>query len=140
MPHAMAYPVAGLVRDFHPAGYPTEHPLIPHGMSVILHTPAVVRFTAPTAPERHLCAAKALGTDVSQAKLPDAGRILADRIIDFMRPLAMPNGLKNVGYTAADIPSLVAGTLPQQRLLKLSPRTTAAEELAKLFEESLTVW
>ena len=140
VPHAMAYPVAGLVRDFRPAGYSTQHPLIPHGMSVILHTPAVARFTAPTAPERHLLAAKALGADVSQAHLADAGRILADRIIDFIQQLAMPNGLKNVGYAAADIPSLVRGTLPQQRLLKLSPRTTEAAELAKLFEQSMTVW
>src|SRR5581483_11091966 len=36
VPHAVAYPIAGLVRDYVPTGYPTRHPLIPHGVSVIL--------------------------------------------------------------------------------------------------------
>lgn len=140
VPHAMAYPVAGMVRDFHPAGYATHHALIPHGMSVILHTPAVARFTAPSSPERHLLAAKALGADISKKKNADAGQVLADRVIHFMQLLNMPNGLKNVGYGAGDVPALVEGTLPQQRLLKLSPLTTGPDELAKLFEESLQIW
>ncbi len=140
LPHAMAYPVAGRVRDFHPAGYPTQHAIVPHGMSVILHTPAVARFTAATSPQRHLLAAKALGADISKASLTDAGCILADRVIHFMQTLKMPRGLIDVGFHSSDIPALVEGTLPQQRLLKLSPRATGAEELAKLFEESLAVW
>src|SRR5262245_26352989 len=67
LPHGMSYPVAGMVKSFKPAGYSTDHPLIPHGMSVILHTPAVVRFTAPSSPQRHLRAAAALGADVASA-------------------------------------------------------------------------
>ena len=39
-----------------------------------------------------------------------------------MRRTGMPNGLHAVGYTAADIPQMVAGALQQQRLTKLSPR------------------
>lgn len=66
LPHAMAYPVAGMVREFKPAGFATDHPMVPHGMSVILHTPAVARFTAPTSPQRHLLGAKALGADISR--------------------------------------------------------------------------
>ena len=46
---------------------PLDHPLLPHGMSVILHTPAVVRFTAVRLPERHLRAAAALGANVAGA-------------------------------------------------------------------------
>src|SRR5436853_3342114 len=61
LPHGMSYPVAGMVKNFRPDGYSTDHPLIPHGMAVILHTPAVVRFTAPASPDRHLRAAAALG-------------------------------------------------------------------------------
>src|SRR5205085_1116227 len=76
LPHGMSYPVAGLVRDYRPPGYHVDHPMIPHGVSVILNTPAVVRFTAPACPERHLRAAQALGADVSGAQSSDAGKIL----------------------------------------------------------------
>jgi hydroxyacid-oxoacid transhydrogenase len=107
---------------------------------VILNTPAVVRFTAPACPERHLRAAQALGADVSQPASADAGKILAERVIDFMKRLKMPNGLAAVGYTAADIPALVQGTLPQHRVTKLSPRPAGEAELSELFRQSLTIW
>ena len=140
LPHGMSYPVAGLVRGFQPAGYRVDHAIVPHGISVILNTPAAVRFTAGACPERHMRAAQALGAEVAHAGLADAGRILADQVIAFMRLLDMPNGLSAVGYTAADIPALVEGTLPQHRVTKLSPRPANEDDLANLFRESLTIW
>ena len=104
LPHGMSYPVSGMVRDFMPAGYAVDHPMIPHGMSVILNAPAVFRYTAQTCPERHLKAAEALGADVARANVEDAGKVLADRITDFMQRLKMPNGLSAVGYEAATFP------------------------------------
>jgi hydroxyacid-oxoacid transhydrogenase len=140
LPHGMSYPVAGNVRDFHPPGYDVDHAMVPHGISVILNTPAVVRFTAPTSPHRHLRAAQALGVDTSGADPDAAGDILAECVIDFMRTLEMPNGLAAVGYTEADIPALVKGTLPQHRVTKLSPRLAGEVELGELFHDSLTIW
>lgn len=140
LPHGMSYPVAGMVRDYHPQGYQVDDPLIPHGISVVLHSPAVARFTAPTNPERHLRAAAALGVDISDVPAPEAGNVLADQIIKLMRRLDMPNGLSAVGYTEQDIPALVEGTLPQHRVTKLSPRPAGAAELKQLFRESLRLW
>jgi hydroxyacid-oxoacid transhydrogenase len=140
LPHGMSYPVAGMVRSFRPKGYAVEHPLIPHGMSVILHTPAVVRFTAPMSPDRHLRAAQSLGADTKGVESQDAGEVLAQRIIHFMRRLDMPNGLSAVGYHEADIPALVAGTLPQHRVTKLSPRPAGPDDLATLFRDSMRIW
>ncbi|HVW83752.1 MAG TPA: hydroxyacid-oxoacid transhydrogenase, partial [Bryobacteraceae bacterium] len=58
LPHGMSYPVAGLVRGYRAKGYEAvDHPLVPHGISVILNAPAVFRFTAQASPERHLKAA-----------------------------------------------------------------------------------
>ena len=140
LPHGMSYPVAGMVKEYRPPGYRVDHPLVPHGVSVILHTPAVVRFTAPAAPERHLRAARALGAEVSGIPRESAGDVLAARILHFMRCVDIPNGLSAVGYSEADIPSLVEGTLPQHRVTKLSPRPAGPEELAELFRASMRLW
>ena len=140
LPHGMSYPVAGMVRDFVPAGYVTDHPMVPHGISVILNAPAVVRFTAPACPQRHLEVDAALGADIDDVDERDAGEILADTIIDYMQKLNMPNGLSAVGYTEADIPALVQGTLPQHRVTKLSPKPAGEKELAALFADSLEIW
>jgi len=140
LPHGMSYPVSGSVKTYRAPGYSADHPLVPHGISVILNAPAVFRFTASASPARHLQAAEALGADVSRAAEADAGRILADRITWFMRELHVPNGLRAIGYTSADIPALVAGTLPQHRVTKLSPRPASEDDLAMLFEQAMVAW
>ena len=140
LPHGMSYPVAGMIRNYRPQGYPADHPLVPHGVSVILNAPAVFRFTSLACPERHLKAAEILGAKVKGAKPEDAGRILADQLLKLMQDLKVPNGLRALGYESADIPALVEGTLPQHRVTKLSPRPAEPGELAQLFEESMTLW
>ena len=140
LPHGMSYPVAGMIRDYRPEGYVVDHAMVPHGISVVLNAPAVFRFTASAGPERHLRAAEALGADVSDATPEDAGEVLAERVTHFIRALNLPNGLGALGYTSDDIPALVEGTLPQHRVTKLSPRPAGEEELAALFEDSMTIW
>lgn len=140
VPHGMSYPVSGMVRDYRPPGYDVDWPIVPHGMAVILNAPAVFRFTGPACPERHLRAAEWLGADISDKRPDDAGRILADRVTEFMQRLGIPNGLSAVGYTNDDIPALVEGTLPQHRVTKLSPRPIGAEELTALFEDAMVAW
>ena len=140
LPHGMSYPVSGNVKTYHAPGYSAGHPLVPHGISVILNAPAVFRFTASANPERHLQAAEALGADVSTVRSADAGKVLADRITWFMRELKVPNGLKAIGYSSSDIGPLVEGTLPQHRVTKLSPKPAGPDELGKLFEEAMTAW
>ena len=140
LPHGMSYPVSGHVKNYRAPGYTSDHPLVPHGISVILNAPAVFRYTAPANPERHLQAAEALGANVSTVRPGDAGRVLADRITWFMRELGVPNGLRAVGYSSSDIDTLVEGTLPQHRVTKLSPRPAGPDELAKLFESAMSAW
>jgi hydroxyacid-oxoacid transhydrogenase len=137
LPHAMAYPVAGQVQHYRPAGYRIDHAMVPHGTSVIVHTPAVCRATAPAAPERHLRAAASLGADVRDVPLDRAGDVLAERVVHFMRITNQPMGISAFGYTATDIPRLVDGTLVQARLLKLSPIDPTPALLAQLFRDSL---
>jgi len=140
LPHGMSYPVSGMVRAYVPEGYVPDHPIIPHGMAVMLNAPAVFRFTAPANPQRHLYAAGLMGVDTSGAGPEDAGGLLASAIVDLMRRTGMPNGLSAVGYGPEDVPKLVAGTLPQHRVTKLSPRPFTESQLEQLFLDSMTCW
>ena len=140
LPHGMSYPVSSNIRNYYPDDYPKDHPMVPHGMSVILNAPAVFRWTARTNPERHLQVASLMGSDVSDVNLDDAGDATANALIDLMRRTGMPNGLTGLGYTPADIESLVRGTLPQHRVTKLSPRRFQERDLRKLFEDAMRYW
>lgn len=140
IPHAMAYAVAGLVRDYYPRGWESNHPMVPHGTSVIVNAPAAFRFTGPACPERHFIAAEAMGARTSGADAQDGGDLLADRIIDMMKETGLPNGIGGVGYGEEDIPNLVKGTMPQQRLLVMSPAPVGEAELTQLFKDALRYW
>ena len=140
LPHGMAYPVAGMVRDYVPEGYRVDHPMVPHGMAVIINAPAVFRWTASTNPELHLYAAGLMGVDTRGATHADAGELVAGALVDIMRQTGMPNGLAALGYGPDDVDKLVEGTLPQHRVTKLAPRPASAEDLRELFLASMTCW
>jgi len=140
VPHGMSYAVAGLVRDYTAPGWPSNHPMVPHGISVIVNAPAVFRLTGPACPERHLKAAKAMGAEVDGAEPSDAGDILADRVVAMMRQTGIPNGLRGVGYSADDLDALTDRALPQKRLLDNAPLPIDRAALKGLFRDALSYW
>jgi hydroxyacid-oxoacid transhydrogenase len=139
VPHAMAYGVAGLVREFKMPGYPQDEPMVPHGVSVVLNAPAAFRFTASTSPERHFEAAALLGAayDAVHAKPEDAGNVLASSLAAMMTKANVPTSLRAVGYGLDDVPALTRGTIVQKRLLSNAPREVGEAELAALFREAM---
>jgi alcohol dehydrogenase class IV len=135
VPHANAYPIAGLVRDYRPAGYPQDHAMVPHGMSVALTAAEAFRLTFPGAPERHLTAARLLAPDAGPADEPSS--VLPGVVRQVMQDVGMPASLAEVGFSAADVPSLVEGAWKQQRLLATCPVDVTEEDLAGVFTRSL---
>jgi hydroxyacid-oxoacid transhydrogenase len=138
IPHANAYPIAGQVRDFRPAGYPDDEAMVPHGMAVSLTAPEAFRFTFDAAPQRHLRAARLLAPD---ADVPDdASALLPDTLTALMRDIDLPGGVGAVGFGEQDVGDLVAGALKQQRLLATAPREVTAEDLESIFHRSMVLW
>jgi hydroxyacid-oxoacid transhydrogenase len=132
-------------------------PLVPHGVSVIMSAPAVFAFTAGTNPGRHVHAARILAGDDTAPAMPpsekpdfsgrqdaaaaqDAGARLADQLRRYMQIMRVPDGLQELGYGESDVPSLVAATLPQKRVLDLAPKHSGQEELSSLFKACMKVY
>jgi alcohol dehydrogenase class IV len=138
IPHANAYPIAGQVKDFHPKDYPPDEPMVPHGMSVALTAPEAFRFTFEASPERHLRAAALLAPNAGEPAEP--AEFLPLVLADLMRDIDIPNGIGAVGFDEGDIPDLVEGTMKQQRLLATCPRPVTDEDIAGIFQRSLSLW
>jgi alcohol dehydrogenase class IV len=141
LPHACAYPLAGMVGDYRPDGYQVDGPLVPHGQSVSVTAPACFRFTFPADPERHLRAAELLGAPaVADAGDDDGREHLPRALVRLMRDVGIPSGIAALGYGEDDIEELVAGARKQERLLVVAPREASAEDLAAIFRGSLRNW
>jgi len=138
IPHANAYPIAGMVKDYRPTGYPQDEPMVPHGQSVSLTAPEAFRFSFESAPERHLRAAQLL--DPRADKANDQREQLPSVLVALMRDIGIPNGIGGVGYTEADVPDLVPGTMKQQRLLATCPKTPTEDDIADILTKSVENW
>jgi len=127
--HALGYPVAGMVREWVPAGFGVSEPMVPHGISTVLTAPACFRFTAPTSPGKHARLAELLGAATAGLSTMDAALQLPGAIVGLMWDIGCPNGLSALGYTLADIPEMADGGWKQQRLLEGSPRPVTKGDL-----------
>jgi hydroxyacid-oxoacid transhydrogenase len=137
IPHACAYPIAGLKHAYQPPGYPDDHPFVPHGHSVIVTAPAAFRFTYDAAPERHHHVAELLAGEPIADPGPDS---LPDELRRLMRDVGAPSGIAELGYTEDDVPELVQGALKQQRLLVIAPKEAGPQDLTHILNASMRNW
>jgi alcohol dehydrogenase class IV len=90
IPHANGYPIAGMVKDYRPAGYPQDEPMVPHGQAVSLTAPEAFRFSFESAPERHLRAAELM--DPRADKHNDPREQLPSVLVALMRDIGTRTG------------------------------------------------
>ena len=140
VPHAIAYPIAGLVKSFSPPDYPQNEPMIPHGLSVIMTAPSTFRWMYPVSPERQVRAAQLLGANISGLRAAEMPEVLPRTLLSLMRDTGIPNGLSALGYGESDVAALVDGTLKQTRLLVNCPRSVGGEELQQVIANSFEYW
>jgi hydroxyacid-oxoacid transhydrogenase len=140
IPHALGYPIAGMVKDWVPAGFGVEAPMVPHGISTALTAPACFSFTAPTDPKKHARIAELLGASTEGLSDLDAAMLLPETITRLLKDVGCPNGLSAVGYAEDDISRMVDGGWKQQRLLVGSPRPVTRDDLSRILQESMVLW
>ena len=142
--HAMSYPISSCVKKYQPAsGYEhrSKEAMVPHGLSVILTAPAVFQWTAQSDLDRHFAAAGHLGANVTTRKAADAGAILADTIRELLsRWSFVPDGLSAVGYNSEHLNMLVKGTLPQKKVIDVSPRQPTSDDFHELLSKSMKLF
>jgi hydroxyacid-oxoacid transhydrogenase len=61
-------------------------------------------------------------------------------LIQLMRDVGAPKGVRELGYGEDDIEDLVEGAMKQQRLLVGAPREVNEEDLANIIRESMENW
>lgn len=85
--------------------------------------------------------------------------MLANRILEMMRDVSFPAGLRHVGYDEGDIEGLTGDTIfvdrdlsslhithilevamPQQRLLQNAPKPCTHQDVAAIFSNAMTYW
>ena len=140
LPHALSYGVTHLMKNITTDGYAVKTPFVPHGISVIVTSPATFRYTADAAPERHLEAAKFLNADSRGATTVDSGEVLANRMIQMMRETQIPNGLTGVGFSHDDIQNLTKSSIRQTRAIGNSPRETNSVDIENIYKNALSYW
>lgn len=140
IPHALGYPIAGMAKEWVPAGFGVDHPMVPHGISTALTAPACFRFTAPSNPEKHARLARLLGSSAEGLSVLEAALKLPEALVRLMQDVGCPNGLAAIGYRPGDIPKLAEGGWKQQRLLVGSPRPVTPADLERILEESMVLW
>ena len=135
IPHACAYPIAGLKHSYQANGY--KNIFIPHGISVIVTAPAVFRFTYDSDPSKHLKAAELLkGTPLDNPG-PES---LSYELIKIMKEVGIPSGIKELGYTKEDIPEIITRAMKQQRLLSIAPKNVNENDLQNILTQSMENW
>jgi hydroxyacid-oxoacid transhydrogenase len=138
IPHACAYPIAGLVTEYRPRDYEVDHPMVPHGEAVVVTAPSAFEFTYQTSPERHLRAAELLGASMSGITARSGADVLPGTIAGLIAATGGPCGVATFGYRPQDVPALVDGAVKQERLLAGCPRAVDREQLAGVFDAAMS--
>ena len=140
LPHAMSYGVTHLMHDITTDGYSAPSPFVPHGISVVVSAPAIFKYQAEAAPQRHIEAAGYLGVNTNDVQEQEAGEVVANRLIELMKATHVPNGLSGVGFNQDHIKDLANSSIRQSRSIANAPRETNLVDIENIYGDALEYW
>jgi len=136
IPHSMAYPIAGMVRNYYPQDYEFGYPIAPHGISTAIPAAYAFRYIASYNFEKFKEVVRIL-TGEELENVREVSDSLFEYYIRLLEDLNVPTNLSDIGFTKNDLEALVDGTLKQQRLLAQSPKLITKKDLEKIFLDAL---
>ncbi|MGQ0480343.1 MAG: iron-containing alcohol dehydrogenase [Pseudonocardia sp.] len=124
--HAMSHQVGGLLD-------------LPHGVVNGVLLPHVIRFNAPTEPDRFRSIAQAMGlADGRAGELPadEVGEWVAAEVRRLADDVGVPKGLAELGVSEANVPRLAEFTMADA-CLSTNPRPASVADVEALFRAAL---
>ncbi len=107
----------------------------PHGLVCAVLLVPVMRFNMPVSFERYALVGKALGHNILGMDPIDAAAQGIKTIMALMKKLGIPPHIRSLGVTEADLPAIVAASLPSGSL-EANPREAKAEDLRNILLEN----
>lgn len=108
---------------------------IAHGVANSLLMPHVFRFNLPAMPARYADIAMALGVPAG-ASVEAAAEAGLARLVALSLDCGVPQRLRDVGITEADLPNLAREAIKIQRLLKNNPREITEPDALAIYREA----
>jgi alcohol dehydrogenase len=136
LPHAMAYPIAGMVEKWYPPDYDFGYAIVPHGISTAIPAAYAFRYLAKFYPERFAEVLRIMGIETSNDP-KEISETISEYYLHLLEDLSIPTKLRDIGFSESHLDKLVEGTLAQRRLLEQSPKRLSREELKKIFMEAI---
>lgn len=109
----------------------------PHGVTIALTLPEVVRFNATGAAERYSEVAKFLGGNTSGMNRTESAEVAAREVERLADDIGISGGLSTLGITEEDVPHIAERADTLQRLLAGNPRRVTQDDLEGIIRRSL---
>lgn len=109
----------------------------PHGITIALTLPAVMRFNATSAPNRYAEIAELLGEETSGTGRVEAAEAAATAVERLAADIGIEGGLSTLGVEEENVDHLAERASTLQRLLAGNPRRIDQDDLEEIIHRSL---
>jgi alcohol dehydrogenase len=109
---------------------------VPHGVALAVTLPVVMKFNYPSAPDRFVDVARALGEPVDNLGRLDAARCAVDAVKKLADDIGIPSSLSSFGLLEKHVRPVVDEAIKSGNVA-VNPRLTKAEDLEKILREIL---
>jgi alcohol dehydrogenase class IV len=109
----------------------------PHGVTIALTLPAVIRYNATSAPERYAEIAELLGEPTDGLARDEAATAAARGVEKLAADVGIDGGLSSLGVSESDVPHLAERASQLERLTAGNPRRVDREALEAIIREAL---